>query len=72
MERRRAVLRLAGERRVEVVEESVADVDGVLGGIGDEGPEVELLMGGAVVGVVAVEGVEGAESGPAGAEFLVC
>lgn len=56
--------------RVEVVEQAVADADGLAGGGGDGGPAVKLLAGGAGLVVVAVEAVKGAEGGPARAELL--
>lgn len=65
-----AVLVGAVHGRVHVVEEAVADLNGLLGGFGDGGPAVEFLPGGAVLVVVAVEGVEGAEGRPAGAQLL--
>ena len=43
---------LAVEVRVDVVEEAVAGVDGVLAGFGDGGPVVEFLRDGIVAGVV--------------------
>lgn len=65
-----AVLVGAVHGGVHVVEEAVADLNGLLGGFGDGGPAVEFLSWGAVLVVVAVEGVEGAEGGPARAELL--
>ena len=48
---------LAVEVRVDVVEEAVAGVDGVLAGFGDGGPVVEFLGDGIVAGVVSGKGV---------------
>ena len=56
---------------VEVVEEFVADCDGVAGGLGDGGPEVKLLWDDAVLVVVAEKGGEGAECCPPCAKELV-
>lgn len=44
---------LAVEVCVDVVEEAVAGVDGVLAGFGDGGPVVEFLGDGIVAGVVS-------------------
>ena len=57
---------------VDVVEQAVADVDGLAGALGDDGPAVELLAdGGRVLVVVAEEGAEGTQGSPAGAEGLL-
>lgn len=65
-----AGLRLAVEGCVDVVEELVADCDGLLCGLGDAVPVVVLLWDAADFVVVAGEGVEGAEGGPAGTELF--
>lgn len=53
---------------VHVVQQPVAQVNGLARSGGDLGPEVKLLVRRANVGVVAVERVPGAERGPALAE----
>ena len=60
------------ERGVDVVEQAVADGDGVAGCGASEWLAVEFLGDGGVAGVVAHEGVEGAEGGPACAEGFGC
>ena len=70
-EQGRAVDRLPPEGGVDVVEELVADTDGLAGRDGDGGgPAVELLRRGVVGGVVAVEWGKGAQHGPARTELL--
>ena len=58
-EERHAGLGLAVEVRVDVVEEAVARVDGVLAGFGDGGPVVKFLGDGVVAGVVPGEMLDG-------------
>lgn len=59
-----------GHGGVHVVEQAVADGDGLAGALGNRLPEVELLPGGAELVVVPVKGVERAEGRPAGAQLL--
>ncbi|KAF5121944.1 hypothetical protein E5D57_012416 [Metarhizium anisopliae] len=60
----------APHRRVQVVEEAVADGEGAAGAGGDRGPAVELLRRLPERVVVAVEGGEGAEGCPPRAQLL--
>lgn len=60
----------APHRRVQVVEEAVADGERAAGAGGDRGPAVELLRRLPERVVVAVEGGEGAEGGPPRAQLL--
>lgn len=56
---------------VDVIEQAVADIDGLAGGLSHTLPAVELLADdGKVLVVVAVKGSKGTEHGPASAERL--
>ena len=58
------------EGRIEVIKQTVANVDRVLRRLGDEGPAVELLRDRGVAVMVAVERIECSKCGPSRAQSL--
>ena len=67
-----SVRMLLVEGRVEIVEQTVAKVDGVLRRFGDQWPAVEFLRGRGVAVMVAVERIECPECGPSSTQRLSC